>query len=441
VDRAALAARRRALAVLAVAIVLSMTTWFSASAVLPQLRDQWDLSRSAAAWLTIAVQLGFVGGAIVSSAANLADVLPPRLVIAAGSVGATLANALLLGADGPRTAIPLRLATGFFLAGVYPPALKLMATWYRTGRGVALGVLVGALTVGSAAPHLVNGLGGASVDAVIVTTSLLTLAGGVLVLVAMREGPYAFPPATFDPRQSRLVFANRGVRLASLGYFGHMWELYALWTWLSVFVLAGQQERGHAAATSTGVIAFSAIGIAGLAGSLLGGWASDRFGRRPAAVTALVISGACCIASPLFFAAPTVVLVLFLLVWGASVIADSGVFSTSLSEIADKRLVGTALAAQTAIGFLLTVVTIHLVPVAAGLVGWRYAFLLLAPGPVIGAVAMAAIPEFPTSITAHEEKAHDDHFPELLRSPPQAGGAPSPPDQRDTHDSACRSGR
>ena len=275
-----------------------------------------------------------------------------------------------------------------------------------------------------------------------ITAAALSAVGAVIAFGAIVPGPHLDRRAiTPNPRYAVTMFAERGLRLTNVGYFGHMWELYALWTWLSVFVLAGQQERGHAAATSTGIIAFSAIGIAGLAGSLLGGWASDRFGRRPAAVTALVISGACCIASPLFFAAPTVVLVLFLLVWGGSVIADSGVFSTSLSEIADKRLVGTALTAQTAIGFLLTVVTIHLVPVAAGLVGWRYAFLLLAPGPVIGAVAMAALPGFPTSITAHEEKTHDYHFPESLRSPPQAGGAPNPPDQRDTHHSACRSGR
>ena len=266
-----------------------------------------------------------------------------------------------------------------------------------------------------------------------ITAAALSAVGASIAFGAIVPGPHLDRRAiTPNPRYAVAMFAERGVRLTTVGYFGHMWELYALWTWLSVFVLAGQQERGHAAATSV---------AAGLAGSLLGGWASDRFGRRPTAVTALVISGACCIASPLFFAAPTVVLVLFLVVWGASVIADSGVFSTSLSEMADKRLVGTALTAQTAIGFLLTVVTIHLVPVAAGLVGWRYAFLLLVPGPAIGAVAMAALPGFPTSITAYKEKSHDHHFRESICPQPQPDAAPSPPDQRDTHHSACRSGR
>ena len=177
--------------------------------------------------------------------------------------------------------------------------------------------------------------------------------------------------------------------MVSLGYFGHMWELYALWTWLSMFVVAGREARGDTTTASTGFIAFVAIGVAGAVGCVLGGWASDRFGRPPAAVAALVISGSCCVASPLFFAAPTIILVAFVLVWGAAVIADSGVFSTALSETTDARYVGTALTAQTGIGFLLTVVTIQLVPIVADLIGWHYAFLILAPGPLIGALAMS----------------------------------------------------
>jgi MFS family permease len=383
VDRADLTGRGRALAVLAVAIVLSMTTWFSASAVLPQLRDQWDLSRSAAAWLTIAVQLGFVAGAIVSSLTNLADVLPPRVVIAAGSAGAALANALLLAADGPRTAIPLRFATGFFLAGVYPPALKLMAPWYRTGRGVALGVLVGALTIGSAAPHLVNGLGGANVDAVIVTTSLLTLGGGALVLVAMREGPFPFPPATFDPRQSPLVFANRGVRLASLGYFGHMWELYAMWAWFVVFASDRLFETSSAAAFAT----FAVIGIGGL-GCWVGGVLGDRIGRARTTAVLMAVSGACALVIGPLAQGPVVLALVVALVWGFTVVADSAQFSTLVTELADQAYVGTALTLQLALGFTLTVATIWLIPYLEDAVGWTWAFAFLAPGPALGVAAM-----------------------------------------------------
>jgi predicted MFS family arabinose efflux permease len=223
----------------------------------------------------------------------------------------------------------------------------------------------------------------------------------------IRPGPHLdIRTITRDPRYAIALFVERGPRLVSLGYFGHMWELYALWTWLSMFVAAGREARGDTTTAPTGLIAFVAIGVAGAVGCVLGGWASDRFGRPPAAVAALVISGSCCVASPLFFTAPTIILVAFVLVWGAAVIADSGVFSTALSETTDARFVGTALTAQTGIGFLLTVVTIQLVPIAAELIGWHYAFLILAPGPLIGAAAMFTL-NAPKQHSHPQEGSHD----------------------------------
>ena len=377
------AGARRALALLALALVLSMTTWFSASAVIPQLRDAWSLSTSAAAWLTIAVQLGFVVGALLSSALNLADVFPPRLVIAGGCLGAAVANAGIGFADGPATALPARFATGMFLAGVYPPALKLMATWFQRGRGVALGILVGALTVGSAVPHLVNGLGGLDWHTVIWVTSVLTLAGGALVLVAVRDGPFPFPRATFDPRQAGLVFRNRGVRLASLGYFGHMWELYAMWAWFVVFASDQLFSTRSAAAYAT----FAVIGAGGL-GCWVGGVLGDRWGRENTTILMMAVSGACSVAIGLALHAPVWVVVAIGLVWGFTVVADSAQFSTLVTELADQAYVGTALTLQLAVGFTLTVATIWLIPVFEHAVGWRFAFAFLAPGPVLGVLAM-----------------------------------------------------
>jgi MFS family permease len=374
---------RRALVLLALALVLSMTTWFSASAVIPQLRDDWDLSSSAAAWLTIAVQLGFVLGALLSSALNLADVVSPRLVIVGGCLGAALANAGLAFTHGPGAAIPLRLATGFFLAGVYPPALKLMSTWFQRGRGVALGTLVGALTVGSALPHLVNGLGGLDWHTVIWVTSALTLCGGVVVLAAVGEGPFPFPRATFDPRQAGLVFRNRGVRLASLGYFGHMWELYAMWAWFVVFASDRLFSTGSHAAYAT----FAVIGAGGL-GCWVGGVLGDRWGRERTTALMMAISGTCAVAIGLALDAPTWVIVAIGLVWGFTVVADSAQFSTLVTEHADQAYVGTALTLQLALGFTLTVATIWLIPVFEHAFGWRYAFAFLAPGPALGVVAM-----------------------------------------------------
>jgi MFS family permease len=379
--------RRRALALLALSLVLSMTTWFSASAVVPQLRADWDLGDTAAAWLTIAVQLGFVTGAVVSSVLNVADVVSPRLVILAGSVGAAGANALLTAADGPRGAIPLRFATGLFLAGVYPPALKLMATWFRRGRGTALGVVVGALTVGSAAPHLVNGLGGLDWETVVYATSALTLAGGLVARVAVPEGPFPFPRATFDPRQAGLVFRNRGVRLASLGYFGHMWELYAMWAWFLVFFADALAGRGNAVGARAAYATFAVIAAGGV-GCWVGGVLGDRWGRTRTTAAMMGVSGTCCVLVGLLFEAPLWVLLAVGLVWGFTVVADSAQFSTMVTEVADQSYVGTALALQLAVGFTLTVATIWLVPFFEDAVGWRYAFAFLAPGPALGVVAM-----------------------------------------------------
>jgi MFS family permease len=388
------AGRWRALALLAAALVLSMTTWFSASAVVPQLRAEWGLSDGAAAWLTIAVQLGFVCGALVSSLLNLSDVVSPKHVILGGSIGAAGVNGLLLVAGGAAAGVPLRFATGFFLAGVYPPALKLMATWFRKGRGIALGILVGALTVGSAMPHLVNGLGGLDWRLVIYATSALTLAGGLLAGFAVGEGPFPFPRATFDPRQAGRVFANRGVRLASLGYFGHMWELYAMWAWFLVFFSDALASRGASVGSAAAYATFAVIGVGGL-GCWVGGILGDRWGRTGTTAAMMAASGSCCVLVGLLFGGPAWVVLLVGLVWGFAVVADSAQFSTMVTELADQAYVGTALTLQLALGFTLTVATIWLIPVLEDAFGWRWAFAFLAPGPALGVVAMLRLKSSP----------------------------------------------
>ena len=374
--------RGRALAILAFSLVLSMTTWFSASAVVPQLRSEWSLSSTGAAWLTIAVQLGFVAGALVSSVLNVADVFSPQSVILTGALGAAAANALLGAAGGAAAGIPLRLATGFFLAGVYPPALKLMATWFRSGRGLALGTCVGALTLGSALPHLVNGLGGLDWHVVIYATSVLTVLGGFVARFGVADGPFPFPRGTFAPRQARFVFANRGVRLASLGYFGHMWELYAMWAWFVVFFRAD-----HGPGTGAAYATFAVIG-AGALGCVAGGYLGDRWGRPQTTAAMMVASGSCAVAIGLVAQWSAWLALAVGLVWGFTVVADSAQFSTIVTELADQAYVGTALTLQLAVGFTLTVATIWLIPVLERDVGWEWAFAFLAPGPLVGTLAM-----------------------------------------------------
>lgn len=384
----------RALALLSVTLVLAMTTWFSATAVIPQLRSEWSLSTSAGAWLTIAVQLGFVAGALVSSLLSLSDLVSPRRLILAGSMGAAVANILLLLADGPSLGIPLRFATGFFLVAVYPPALKLMATWFRQGRGIALGILVGAIVLGQAGPHLINGLGGLDWRTVIVASSLLTLIGGTVAAIAVTDGPFPFPRATFDPRQAGRALANRGVRLASFGYFGHMWELFAMYAWFVVFFSDQVTARGGGAGPATAYGTFAVIAI-GAVGCWVGGVLGDRWGRTQTTALSMAISGSCAILIGLVFDSPTWLVLLVGLIWGFAVVADSAQFSTMVTELADQAYVGTALTLQLAGGFVLTVATIWLIPLLEDAVSWRWAFAFLAIGPALGVIAMLRLRSLP----------------------------------------------
>ncbi|WP_229069080.1 MFS transporter [Actinoplanes sp. DH11] len=381
-------------ALIAAVQVLGLAVWFSASAVVPALRESWQISATASVWLTASVQLGFVAGAVTSTALNLADRVRAHLLMAGCAALAAACTAVFaLLADGLAAAVPLRFLTGVFLAGVYPVGMKLTGSWAPpAGRGLAFGVMIGALTLGSALPHLISGLGDLPWRGVMGAAAGCAALGALLAAALVREGPQfgsGVPPRP-HPRYALTMFRERGPRLVNLGYFGHMWELYALWTWLPSFLIAGTAARTGRADATVSLLVFLSAGIAGVVGCVAGGWAADRFGRSPAAVTALAVSGACCLISPLVFTAAPAVVVVLAAVWGAAVVADSGVFSTALSEVADTRYVGTALTAQTAIGFALTVVTIQLVPVVAAAAGWRWAFWLLVPGPLVGAAAMRA---------------------------------------------------
>ena len=383
---------------IALVLVLAMAVWFSASAVVPALASQWHLSAGAAAWMTAPVQAGFVLGAAGSAVLGLADRIRPHLLVAgcaAAAAGCTLVMALL--ADGLLAAVPLRFATGAFLAGVYPVCMKLMASWSPpASRALAMGALIGCLALGSALPHLIDGLGRLDWRAVLAAAAGIAFCAAIMAGALVRPGPQV--PAgtgTGRGRYALAMFADRGPRLVNLAYFGHMWELYALWTWLPAFLAVSRTTPAGLPAPASpgrsGIDAFLVIGVAGLAGCLLGGWAADRLGRIVTAAAALSVSGACCLLSPLFFTAGRPLLLAFAAVWGAAVIADSGVFSTLLSELADRRYVGTALTAQTAIGFLLTVVTIQLIPLLATVTGWRYAFVALAAGPMTALPAMTTL--------------------------------------------------
>ncbi|MEV0150240.1 MULTISPECIES: MFS transporter [unclassified Nonomuraea] len=378
---------RRNLLVLAGTLLLLKSTWFSATAVIPQVRQEWQLTPDLAAWLTISVQWGFVAGAVLSAVFVVSDALPPIRLIFLSSIGAAVANLALLLTHDALTGSLARFATGLFIAGVYPPSLKLISTWYRDGRGAAMGLLIGALTVSSGVPHLINGLGGLNWRTVIVATSVLTVAGGLITLTVAEEGPYPFPAAVLDPRQARRILRDPGTRLAVVGYLCHMWELYAMWTWFLLFVSAALRVHGMDGSLLGVYVTFAVFAVGGL-GNYTGGMLGDRFGRERTAIGMMAVSAACAAFIGLLMGAPLWLLVVVSLVWGYSVVGDSVQFSALVTELADQSYVGTALTLQMAFGFLLTGATIWLVPAAEQAVGWRWAFAVLAVGPLAGIVAM-----------------------------------------------------
>jgi MFS family permease len=376
------------LAALAVAEFFGMTLWFSATAVTPVLVTEFALSPERAAWLTMAVQAGFVAGTLASAVTNLADVLNARVLLFLGALAGAVTNAAVLWAPSGDAVIALRFLTGVSLACVYPPGMKLAAGWFRDRRGLALGVLIGALTLGKAFPHFLTALYGSAWRDPMLLASGLAITGGVLVLIVVRDGPYVAATARFDPHAVRRIFQSRGARMATLGYLGHMWELYAMWTWIAVLATASFTASGLTDPTAMGSIAaFVAIG-SGTAGCVLAGWLGDRIGKAEIAMMAMAASAACAALTVIVFGASPFWFFVLAAVWGFAVVADSAQFSALVSEYAPREHVGTALTLQTCLGFLLTMVTIEALPRFAAAAGWRWAALLLVPGPVLGIWAM-----------------------------------------------------
>ena len=378
----------RVLVLLSAAVLLGMSPWFAASAVSPQLQARWSLDIAQAGWLTGAVQLGFVAGTLTAALFNLADVIESRTYFAASAFGAAFANAALLAVGGFTGALVVRFATGFFLAGVYPPAMKMTATWFRSNRGLAIGTLIGALTAGKASPYLADAIGGAEMTFVVLSTSASAVVAGVIVLAGYRDGPHAFSRRPFSWSLAGSVLANREWRLATGGYLGHMWELYAFWTWIAAFLGAAALEAGSSGDMK--VVAFAAIAV-GAAGCVWGGRMADRIGYESLTIRAMSMSGACALLSGVVFGMNLAIVVPLVLVWGFFVIADSAQFSALVTEVVPDHAVGTALTLQTSLGFLLTMVTIQLVPLVAQADGWRWAFAALALGPALGIVSIARL--------------------------------------------------
>ena len=387
------------ISILAISALLVMGLWFSASAVLPQLTKEWGLNDAQKAWMTMSVQIGFVVGALLSAISNLPDRISVRKLFTISALSAALFNlAIPLLNPTPELAIFLRFMTGISLAGVYPPGMKLMATWCKEDLGLGIGILVGALTIGSALPHLLNAipiLGANGIPEwknVLYFSSALAVIGALLARFFLRAGPYLRQTAPFDWRYLSKALSDRATRLANFGYLGHMWELYAMWTWLPLFIILSFRSAGWSE-QSARLVGFSAIAIGGL-GSLLAGKFADRLGRTKITSWSMIVSGSCAIAIGVFFNNP-MLLTIIALIWGFTVVADSAQFSAAVSELSDPRYVGTALALQTSMGFLLTMVSIRLIPIISDKIGWNFAFMILVLGPIFGTISMLKLRKLP----------------------------------------------
>ena len=391
--------RSRALILVSLATFFSLSVWFSTNAISGALEVEKSINESSMAILTIAVQLGFVFGTLLIAVTNLSDLINARTLFAYASVLAALANLLVIPFDSTPLLIAARFATGAFLGGVYPPAMKVISGWYTKGRGFALGTMVGALTIGSGSPHLLRSVFSENWQAVIIGSSVLAISGGLILKFLVKDGPHEVRGAKFNPKYLIGAISQRGPRLALTGYLGHQWELYAMWAWIGSFMLyiVGEQSLIGDRLDLASALTFLVFAVGAIASSYAGIW-SEKIGRTAVTSIVMVISGGVAVFIGFLPPEMTVLIVILAMIWGASVIADSAQFSTAMTELSDPAYRGTMLTFQTGIGFALTAVSIWLLPIVKDSSGWGWAFAMLALGPVLGTAAMLRLRSLPEAM-------------------------------------------
>lgn len=372
---------------------MALSCWYSVSAVAPQLSVHWHLTGSRTAWLASSVLVGFSMGALLLGLLRIPDRIRPQRLLPVGALvaaAATAAPALI--PLGYTTALTSRVITGAGLAAVYPPGMRVVTSWTHRRRGTAVSVVVAALAVGSALPHAARELPLPGWRPVLLTSAAAAVLAAALAL-GCRAGPHVSASGGLQPAAVLRVFTDRRPRLTTLAYLGHMWEVYGVWTWipaLLALLTAPRREADHLLLTPDWGT-FLLIGAAGTVGCLTAGWAADRWGRPEVAATAVAVSAGCCLASPVIPALPGPAAAALLTIWGVAVIADSPVYSALLADTAPPDTVGTALTTQMALGYALAVFPVLLLPLIATITGWRWAFLALAPGPLLSFSALMAL--------------------------------------------------
>ncbi|MGY8986127.1 MAG: MFS transporter [Sphingomonadales bacterium] len=385
---------------ISIAQVLSLSLWFSATATIPSLQQNFEISSIQTSFLSSFVTIGFIIGTIISALFGLADLFPPKKFFIISTIFASLINICFLFVDpsGP-IALLIRFLTGVSIAGIYPIGIKMVVTWTKGDTGFLVGLLVGALTLGSATPHLINGLGGLNWEFTIKATTLAALLSAPIIYIS-KLGPEITKAPPFNPKAFLGFWRNKPLRLANFGYFGHMWELYAMWIWIGSFMFShyqiiwpGDIKTSYLMA---GLTTFLIIGSGSL-GCLLGGYFADKHGRTIITMGAMLISGTCALTIGFFFGGNPIFLFIVALVWGISIVADSAQFSSAVVELSEPEWRGTMLTIQTCVGFSITLISIHIIPIMVNWVGWSFAFMILAPGAYLGVWAMYSLRKHPKS--------------------------------------------
>lgn len=392
-----------ALGWISISELFALSLWFSASAIVPELGKVWGLSSAMEAWVTSSVQIGFIAGALVSSYFGISDRYDTRKIFSIAAFCGAILNGMIIFTDNAFVAITLRLLTGVTLAGIYPTAVKLLSQWFPIRRGMAIGILIAALSLGSSLPHFVV-LFFSSVNwrFVIVTSSILAFISSLIMKGILVDAPTSSKGNAVSFRMLKKVIANKPVMLANYGYFGHMWELYAMWTWLPAFLTASCLKYSPTSNPLLGgLFSFICIGVAGALGCVIGGYYSDKIGRSRLTIIAMSVSAFCSLIIGFTFGHSLWLTFMLSLIWGMSIIADSAQFSAVVTEFAEVDYVGTALTFQMSIGFLITIFSINLIPLLEKEIGWEWVFSLLSIGPILGTISMFRLKHF----EVREEKA------------------------------------